>query len=79
MHNNKKSHHFEHVNQRRRKLFNIGRGHNQSSEANINTWGGGGGGGGVQNVHTRMHAHIDLIYEVSFSLEENMGKKVLPL
>ena len=60
------------INQRRRKLFNIGRwaypvvgGQHQYL-----------GGGCKMYIHACMHTSI---YEVSFSLEENMGNKVLPL
>ena len=44
------------INQRRRKLFNNGRGAYPVVGGQHQYL----GGGGLKNVHTRMHAHIDL-------------------
>ena len=66
---------MSYINHRRRKLLNIGRGAYPARPISI-LGGGGGGGGGVcvwggggvlQNVHTRMHAHISM-YERMYML-----------
>ena len=64
------------INQRRRKLFNIGRGAYPAVRGQHQYLGGGGGGGCKMYIHACMHTSV---YKVSFSLEENMGNKVLPL